>query len=39
VDEASHATLRNKIAPGYRGSTAMEHAIDRQVMRLIPAIW
>ncbi|KAI4595405.1 hypothetical protein KJ359_006750 [Pestalotiopsis sp. 9143b] len=38
VHEPSHTAFRNKIAPGYRGSTDVEQAVDRQVRRLIDLI-
>lgn len=38
VHEPSHTAFRNKIAPGYRGSTDVEQAVDRQVRRLVDLI-
>lgn len=38
VHEPSHTAFRNQIAPGYRGSTDVEQAVDRQVRRLVDLI-
>lgn len=38
VHEPSHTAFRNKIAPGYRGSTDVEQAVDRQLGRLVDLI-